>query len=561
MQIPVSLAGGIDLAPLVNNAQHADTQLALAGGAVLHAHAAVLALHSPWLRRALSLSQFTTDAESNADADAKNAARKKHRLAFPATAPATCLAVLRFLYAAKATIENDAVLDVLHFAHRLQIAPLVSFLVAHFETRLLAPKNCIDYALFIFIAKERVLSELDADAVSLDFPSALGKVAGCLLKDVFVATHSKKSFHLLKSFNGDQICDLSALCKTDPLVVWILCLSWICANHGEADHDQEEDQNAGEAIEIVRDDCSSGGNSEDTLEQSESVAEFHMKIIPRENLASAKEDLADLLFILDLHSFSLHEYSVYLEPHLSLFPSKTRSRLETHYAKEKCLSESRRVSLGGLYERSQVILSHSQSELLVRRISAIQQELQPPPNRWFESNNPATTTTTATTTLLKLIYTASHHNFSNSKFHNTCNHRGPTLTVIKLKTGDIIGGYTDKSWTSDSMFHASTAAFLFSFPIGEYDQEMRVFSVKSEGYAILGSICEAVYFGHKDLAVDGNLCCSCLSAYEDEKVGEDGEGGGTTGRRLLRSGDFVDLGVEELQVFTTLEVCGSDDSD
>ncbi|KAJ3008640.1 UNVERIFIED_CONTAM: hypothetical protein HDU68_003007 [Siphonaria sp. JEL0065] len=346
----------------------------------------------------------------------------------------------------------------------------MSICTSHFERKLLGPPNCIEYAHFVFESKER---KRVGDGVlnGSDWTAALGKVAGCLLRNVEAATRKTISRNLLKMFTGDQVYDLCALCKGDPLVVWILCLTWVCVNHGTSDVAVAPSLEESEIL-------SESGGSSDALSISIDSAEFskqrnHLPLpsIPTETISSAKEDLADLLFILNLHSFTLQEFTLHVEPHLSLFPSKTKTRLETHYAKEKQLSDTRRTSLGSLYDANQV-LSHSQSELVISRITALQQELN---SRW--------------TTSLKLVFTASQHSFSNAKFHTACNHRGPTLTVIKLKSGDIVGGYTDKSWSSDSTFHYSPNAFLFSFPVDESgNSEMRVFPVKSEGYAILGII-------------------------------------------------------------------------
>ena len=54
---------------------------------------------------------------------------------------------------------------------------------------------------------------------------------------------------------------------------------------------------------------------------------------------------------------------------------------------------------------------------------------------------------------IKLIYRASEHDFTSKSFHNACNGHGPTLTIIKRKYGNIFGGYTSVSWSSDNKAH------------------------------------------------------------------------------------------------------------
>ena len=48
-------------------------------------------------------------------------------------------------------------------------------------------------------------------------------------------------------------------------------------------------------------------------------------------------------------------------------------------------------------------------------------------------------------------------------FHNLCDNRGATLTIFKLNDGNILGGYTTKSWDcSTNNWKQDQNAFLFS---------------------------------------------------------------------------------------------------
>ena len=47
---------------------------------------------------------------------------------------------------------------------------------------------------------------------------------------------------------------------------------------------------------------------------------------------------------------------------------------------------------------------------------------------------------------LKRIYQASVNTFASAKFHELCDNKGPTLTIIETTTGYIFGGYTSTSW-------------------------------------------------------------------------------------------------------------------
>jgi hypothetical protein len=57
-------------------------------------------------------------------------------------------------------------------------------------------------------------------------------------------------------------------------------------------------------------------------------------------------------------------------------------------------------------------------------------------------------------------------------FHNNCDNRGPTVTIIELHNNRIFGGYTDVSWSTTNAYRASYSAFIFSinndkkYPLG-----------------------------------------------------------------------------------------------
>jgi len=47
-------------------------------------------------------------------------------------------------------------------------------------------------------------------------------------------------------------------------------------------------------------------------------------------------------------------------------------------------------------------------------------------------------------------------------FHNLCDGKGKTLTVVKTTSGYIIGGYTSIPWSSVPAYYADSTAFLFT---------------------------------------------------------------------------------------------------
>jgi hypothetical protein len=64
--------------------------------------------------------------------------------------------------------------------------------------------------------------------------------------------------------------------------------------------------------------------------------------------------------------------------------------------------------------------------------------------------------------LWKLCYSKTTHGASSSTFHTLCNAKGPSVTIARLSTGKVIGGYAPVSWSSTSSYSGDTTAFLFS---------------------------------------------------------------------------------------------------
>ncbi|CAG8659582.1 2384_t:CDS:2, partial [Paraglomus brasilianum] len=67
------------------------------------------------------------------------------------------------------------------------------------------------------------------------------------------------------------------------------------------------------------------------------------------------------------------------------------------------------------------------------------------------------------TCFLKLLYQGSHDGYKPSVFHSLCDNQGPTITVIRTKENEIIGGYNPTSWdkTLERFTHTSYS-FLFA---------------------------------------------------------------------------------------------------
>jgi hypothetical protein len=84
---------------------------------------------------------------------------------------------------------------------------------------------------------------------------------------------------------------------------------------------------------------------------------------------------------------------------------------------------------------------------------------------------------------LDLKYRASRDGFKESDFHTKCDGIGNTLTVIKAKSGNIFGVFTEQEWNSNSEFITDPNAFIFSL-INKREKPFKAFCLNEGIYAI-----------------------------------------------------------------------------
>lgn len=122
---------------------------------------------------------------------------------------------------------------------------------------------------------------------------------------------------------------------------------------------------------------------------------------------------------------------------------------------------------------------------------------------------------------LKLIYRATRDGDSATNFHQKCDNKSPTITIIKTEKGRIIGGYTTIPWIKeDNYFIEDKDAFIFSIDSKEkYDIKRQL----GKYYAVYHNnsyFCCCFGFHGNDLAVGNNFlkgknsyCCGKGDTY------------------------------------------------
>ena len=123
-------------------------------------------------------------------------------------------------------------------------------------------------------------------------------------------------------------------------------------------------------------------------------------------------------------------------------------------------------------------------------------------NNWINPNKPLQ---------FQLIFTASINGDSFVKFHDICNGKGPTVTIVKGKNGHIFGGYVTVPFSSDEKPHYDENAFLFSLT------NLKKFPIKIKEQAVYHLDSWGPYIGFLnkcDLAIDSG-CLRNKDSYSE----------------------------------------------
>lgn len=116
-------------------------------------------------------------------------------------------------------------------------------------------------------------------------------------------------------------------------------------------------------------------------------------------------------------------------------------------------------------------------------------------------------------TLIFSTHLDSNEDSSSESFHNACDDKGPTLTIIKDRKGNKFGGFTTIDWNSNIKFEPDDLGFLFSInksKIIPRDGGVNHFNAKS-----LRKFGPTFGNGH-DLSISNN-CTENKNSYNDLK--------------------------------------------
>ena len=113
---------------------------------------------------------------------------------------------------------------------------------------------------------------------------------------------------------------------------------------------------------------------------------------------------------------------------------------------------------------------------------------------------------------MELLYRGTRDGDGSNIFHEKCNNQGPTIFLCKNEKGNIFGGYSSISWTSNSSWHSSYDNFLCTltnihgtaptkFPITR-NYENAIYDYSSYG---------PTFGGNHDIKIDNNYLNNNIS--------------------------------------------------
>jgi hypothetical protein len=118
----------------------------------------------------------------------------------------------------------------------------------------------------------------------------------------------------------------------------------------------------------------------------------------------------------------------------------------------------------------------------------------------------------------KLLFRASRDGYSANKFHEICNNRPRTVTLIKVKgSNEILGGYNPNEWKSDDDYEATKDSFIFSFNDNDKIENYTLSRVMNEEEATFNGVYYGPSFGYDDLEIWSYGTGSFCKKYSYEK--------------------------------------------
>ncbi|EGG19891.1 hypothetical protein DFA_06995 [Cavenderia fasciculata] len=147
-----------------------------------------------------------------------------------------------------------------------------------------------------------------------------------------------------------------------------------------------------------------------------------------------------------------------------------------------------------------------------------------------------------------LLYKGSRDGFEASNFHQKCDGKGKTITLIKSGDGNIFGGYNSQSWNSNGQYYGDGSCFLFTIINKQEGLASTKFPAHFGFQNIQGSAQAGPIFGTNDIIISGNP--TTLS----NMIGFPRNYSDTTGLGYRAFTSTTTFKVEEIEVFVATHI-------
>ncbi|GBB93219.1 hypothetical protein RclHR1_21300002 [Rhizophagus clarus] len=199
----------------------------------------------------------------------------------------------------------------------------------------------------------------------------------------------------------------------------------------------------------------------------------------KDDFNTLKNTLKKFIPIIKFYNLTSEEFLSKVFPYKKILPKELRNDLLKYFLDPGNQKKSKNIDLK--------IITNQHAELILKWIDKLEitDELDYP----YE---------------FELIFHGSRDGFSSRKFHEICDNKFHTITIIKVKdSNEILGGYNPVIWKSDESFGFTKDSFIFSFKDKNGIDNYILSRVIEGEYAIYNSIDFGPYFGFKDLYLCG----------------------------------------------------------
>ena len=88
---------------------------------------------------------------------------------------------------------------------------------------------------------------------------------------------------------------------------------------------------------------------------------------------------------------------------------------------------------------------------------------------------------------MELLFRGTRDGMNSRNFHEKCDNKGPTITLLRNDKGNIMGGFSPISWTCEGGYHNEKNCFIFTLT-NIYNIEPKKFNSKNNGHEVFHSI-------------------------------------------------------------------------